>query len=112
MLHPFSIPTHVSRSAHVQVHITFTPPTHGPFFADLELQYTGTGHTTYTALSGTGQNLSVHLSQDTVLLLPTYVTKMSQKTFKVSVSCLRFDFGSTHAFAKMHATPPYHCPLT
>ena len=70
----------------MQVHLTFTPPTSGPYFSDLELMYTSTGHTTLTSLSGVGQDLPVGLCQDTVTLLPTYVTKMSQKAFKVSVA--------------------------
>ncbi|KAF5830389.1 hypothetical protein DUNSADRAFT_14652 [Dunaliella salina] len=83
---PFAVtPTEgfLEEGATVQVHLTFTPPTRGPYYADLELLYTSTGHTTCTALSGVGQDLPVCLSQDTVVLLPTYVTKMSQKTFKV-----------------------------
>lgn len=67
----------------LQVHLTFTPPTAGRFSGELELQYLDSGRLAYSTLGGAAMDVDVGLSHDTVTLLPTYVTKMSQKTFKV-----------------------------
>lgn len=67
----------------LQLQVTFTPPAAGKFSGELELLYHDSGRVTYSTLAGAAVDVDVSLSQGTVALLPTYVTKMSQKTFKV-----------------------------
>lgn len=66
----------------LQVQLMFTPSGKQVYHGELELQYDN-GRCVYSSLMGVGQELDVGLSQGVVTLLPTYVTKMSQKTFKV-----------------------------
>lgn len=78
----------------VQVHLGFTPPAAGPYQGELELQYSTVGaegagpvgqpRVAYTTLSGIARDvMEVGLSQPVVSLVPTYVTKTSQKTFRI-----------------------------
>ena len=70
----------------LQLQLGFIPPGPGRFEGDLEVCFDGanTGrHSVYCQLFGHGHELDVGLSQKVVSLLPTYVTKMSQRSFKV-----------------------------
>lgn len=66
----------------LQLQITFRPASHQRYEGELEVQYAN-GHCVHAQLLGHGSELDVGLSQELVTLLPTYVTKMSQRTFKV-----------------------------
>ena len=70
----------------LQLQLGFVPPGPGRFEGELEVCFDGgnTGrHSVYCQLYGHGHELDVGLSQKVVSLLPTYVTKMSQRSFKV-----------------------------
>lgn len=67
----------------LQMQVSFTPPAAGRFSGELELTYHDSGKVAYSTLAGAAVDINVSLSQGTVTLLPTYVTKMSLKTFKV-----------------------------
>jgi hydrocephalus-inducing protein len=66
----------------LQVAVLFMPPGLGRFEGELEIQY-DSGRSVYAQLVGSGHELDVGLSQGVVSLLSTFVTKSSQKTFKI-----------------------------
>ena len=81
----------------LQLQIGFTPDGPGRFEGELEVQFEGAmgamGSSVFTQLTGYGHELDVALSQEVVSLLPTYVTKMSQRTFRVvNRSDIAFNF--------------------
>ena len=71
----------------LQLQVRFLPDHPGRFQGELEVRFEGDmggmGSSVFSQLMGHGHELDVALSQELVSLLPTYVTKMSQRTFKV-----------------------------
>jgi hydrocephalus-inducing protein len=74
----------------LQLRVGFTPPSAGPFEGELEVRFASTDASgakpptvVYTTLRGVGADVEVGLSASSVALLPTYVTKTSQKTFRI-----------------------------
>eukprot|EP00798_Chlamydomonas_sp_ICE-L_P006741 gene6741-3411_t len=66
----------------LQIQLGFNPLEARDYEGELELRYAN-GRCVYLRLCGTGCELDVGLSSPSVSLLPTYVTKQSQRTFKV-----------------------------
>ncbi|KXZ49496.1 hypothetical protein GPECTOR_21g722 [Gonium pectorale] len=82
---PFSVsPTagHLAPGETLQCSLVFDPPSVGRYEGELEIQY-DSGRCVYGQLVGSGHELEVGLSQGVVTMLSTFVTKSSQKTFKV-----------------------------
>ncbi len=67
----------------LQLLLGLVPPGPGQHDGELEVRFESSGHTVYSRLRGHGHELDVGLSQDVVTLLPTYVTRNSQRTFKI-----------------------------
>ena len=85
---------HLSPGESLQCTITFCPEEAGEVAGELELVYDN-GQVTVSRLLGYGREVNVQLSADTVQLLPTYMNKESQKTFKVfneSETVVKFSF--------------------
>lgn len=66
----------------MQCTVSFEPPAVGEYHGDLIAEY-DTGETAYGSLVGYGSRLDISLSTDTVQLLPTFLSKMNQHTFKI-----------------------------
>lgn len=78
----------------LQCTITFCPESSGVVEGELELCYES-GRITATRLVGRGHEVDVEVSTQEVQLLPTYMNKVSQKTFKIynrSDTVVRFSF--------------------
>lgn len=84
----------------LQCTVTFCPEDAGEVRGDLEVVY-DSGHTTTTQLIGNGREVEVEVSAESVDLLPTYMNKESQKSFKIfnrSDTVVRFSM-------RQHPTP-------
>jgi hydrocephalus-inducing protein len=84
--HPFAARPatgHLAPGETLQCVVSFTPDAAEACHGELEVRYED-GTATYSTLQGQGRELPVALSQDAVVLLPTYVTKSSQKTFRIA----------------------------
>ncbi|KAG2489301.1 hypothetical protein HYH03_012133 [Edaphochlamys debaryana] len=82
---PFTVsPTagHLAPGETLQCSVTFEPPSTGRYEGEMEIQY-DSGRCVYASLVGVGHELDVGLSQGVVTMLSTFVTKTSQKTFKI-----------------------------
>lgn len=82
---PFAIaPAHgyLAPGETLQCCVSFTPKKCERCEAELEIQY-DTGRCVYSQLFGLGMELEVGLSQPDVVMVPTYVAKTSQKSFKI-----------------------------
>ncbi|EFJ42226.1 hypothetical protein VOLCADRAFT_67248 [Volvox carteri f. nagariensis] len=66
----------------LQCTVTFEPPSVGRYEGELEIQY-DSGRCVYAQLLGNGTELDVGVSQGVLTMLSTFVTKSSQKTFKI-----------------------------
>lgn len=66
----------------LQCTLSFQPPSVGEYHGELVAQY-DTGEVAYGNLTGYGAKLDVTLSTEQVQLLPTFLTKMSQRTFRI-----------------------------
>eukprot|EP00955_Chlamydomonas_euryale_P060740 357809-Chlamydomonas_euryale.AAC.3 len=66
----------------LQVQLSFCPDSCQRYSGELEVAFSN-GQAVYSQLSGAGRLLDVGVSQPAVQLLPTYVTKMSQKSFRI-----------------------------
>jgi hydrocephalus-inducing protein len=84
----------------LQLSLEFSPSITGVHAGDLSVLYDN-GRTTYTILQGEGQELPVRLSSSQLKFLPTYISKLSQKSFKVVNDS---DMALTYA-VKMQPTP-------
>ncbi|KAK9824158.1 hypothetical protein WJX72_008157 [[Myrmecia] bisecta] len=73
---------HLGPGETLRCSVSFVPHCVGPHEGDLEIQYSG-GELVYAALVGSGCEVDVALSQASVALVPTYVKKQSQSTFKI-----------------------------
>ena len=86
-LAPFSVaPSHgfLAPGETLQLQLGFVPTGPRLFEGELEVSFDGgRGGSVFSQLTGRGSQLDVGLSQQLVNLLPTYVTKMSQRSFKV-----------------------------
>lgn len=92
---PFTVlPTagHLSPGETLQCTVGFEPPSTGRYDGELEIRY-DSGRCAYSQVCGQGHELEVGLSQGVVNMLSTFVTKTSQKTFKLvnnSETAVRF----------------------
>ena len=66
----------------LQLSLEFSPSATGIHAGDLSVVYDN-GRTTYSSLQGEGEQLPVKLSSGQLKFLPTYISKLSQKSFKV-----------------------------
>lgn len=83
--HPFAVLPAQGRLAPgetLQCTLTCVAPVVGPFEGELEILY-DTGKTSYMKLTGTGHEMEVGLQEPLVTFIPTYVTKYSQKGFRI-----------------------------
>ncbi len=93
--HPFTVlPTagHLSPGETLQCTIGFEPPSTGRYDGELEIRYDN-GRCAYSQVCGQGHELEVGLSHGVVTMLSTFVTKTSQKTFRLvnnSETAVRF----------------------
>jgi hydrocephalus-inducing protein len=77
----------------LQLVLEFTPNTVGEHDAELEVVYEESGRATFTALKGSGVALPVGVSDSVVAFLPTYMSRLSHRSFKVvngSDACIQF----------------------
>ena len=79
--------------------VTATPPFVGECFGELKISFEG-GEEVYCQLSAVGEEVDVSFSIDEVKVLPTFISRMSQKTFKVVNNS---DFEANFCF-KQHGT--------
>ncbi|GIL73964.1 hypothetical protein Vretifemale_3957, partial [Volvox reticuliferus] len=82
---PFGVsPTggHLAPDETLQCTVTFEPPSVGRYDGELEIRY-DSGRCVYAQLLGSGKELDVGVSQGVLTMLSTFVTKSSQKTFKI-----------------------------
>lgn len=66
----------------LQCVVTCVPPCVGPSEGELEVTYDN-GQQTYVGLRGSGHEMDICLGASNVVFVPTYVTKYSQKGFKI-----------------------------
>eukprot|EP00775_Hariotina_reticulata_P008964 gene8964-9139_t len=67
----------------LQLLLEFTPSEVGEHDAELEVLYEESGRATFSKLKGTGVALPVGLSDSVVAFMPTYMSKLSHRNFKV-----------------------------
>lgn len=73
---------HLAPDETLQCTVTFTPPSVGRYDNELEIRYDN-GRCVHAQLTGAGNELDVGISQGVLTMLSTFVTKSSQKTFKI-----------------------------
>lgn len=82
---PFGVEPHDARlapSEALQLNLSFQPPGAGEYAGELQVAYED-GRVSYTALAGVGSDLPVGLSASELSFLPTFVGKLSQRSFRV-----------------------------